>query len=205
MDSNADRLRSTTILLVRRDGRVALAGDGQVTLGDTVMKSGARKVRRLYNEKILAGFAGASADASWGARLLASAEARLVALGAAMRPIDRAAFARYRSAFEGRLGATRFAALWAEGRRMSPEEALTFLKTFVDRATGGNTELLPNTMYREGGAFAIESPLAAAQSVLDMVVQGSGGYQTALAIVLFAVAEIWERGVRLREEQELTV
>ena len=56
-------IRSTTILLVRRGDRVALAGDGQVTLGDTVMKSGARKVRRLYNEKILAGFAGASADA----------------------------------------------------------------------------------------------------------------------------------------------
>ena len=56
-------LRSTTILLVRRGDHVALAGDGQVTLGDTVMKSGARKVRRLYNEKILAGFAGASADA----------------------------------------------------------------------------------------------------------------------------------------------
>src|SRR5918911_613069 len=55
--------RSTTILLGGRGGRVALAGDGQVTLGDTVMKSGARKVRRLYNEKILAGFAGASADA----------------------------------------------------------------------------------------------------------------------------------------------
>jgi ATP-dependent HslUV protease subunit HslV len=55
--------RSTTILLVRRGGHVALAGDGQVTLGDTIMKSGARKVRRLYGEKILAGFAGASADA----------------------------------------------------------------------------------------------------------------------------------------------
>ena len=55
--------RSTTILLVRRGGRVALAGDGQVTHGDTVMKSGARKVRRLYNEKILCGFAGATADA----------------------------------------------------------------------------------------------------------------------------------------------
>lgn len=60
---NPVRLRSTTILLVRRDGRVAMAGDGQVTLGDTVMKSGARKVRRLYNDRILAGFAGASADA----------------------------------------------------------------------------------------------------------------------------------------------
>ncbi len=56
-------IRSTTILLVRRDERVAMAGDGQVTLGDTVMKSRARKVRRLYNERILAGFAGASADA----------------------------------------------------------------------------------------------------------------------------------------------
>ncbi|MBV9925034.1 MAG: ATP-dependent protease subunit HslV [Acidobacteria bacterium] len=63
MSRQAREIRSTTILLVRRGGRVALAGDGQVTLGDTVMKSGARKVRRLYNEKILAGFAGASADA----------------------------------------------------------------------------------------------------------------------------------------------
>src|ERR671914_1973960 len=63
MSRTAREIRSTTILLVRRDGRVAMAGDGQVTLGDTVMKSGARKVRRLYNNTILAGFAGASADA----------------------------------------------------------------------------------------------------------------------------------------------
>ena len=63
MSRSNTEIRSTTILLVRRDGHVALAGDGQVTLGDTVMKTGARKVRRLYNEKILAGFAGASADA----------------------------------------------------------------------------------------------------------------------------------------------
>ena len=57
------KVRSTTVLLVRRDGHVALAGDGQVTMGDTVMKTGARKVRRLYNDRILAGFAGATADA----------------------------------------------------------------------------------------------------------------------------------------------
>jgi ATP-dependent HslUV protease, peptidase subunit HslV len=57
------RVRSTTILAVRRDGRVAVAGDGQVTFDKTVMKSGARKVRRLYNEKIIAGFAGSTADA----------------------------------------------------------------------------------------------------------------------------------------------
>jgi ATP-dependent HslUV protease subunit HslV len=57
------KVRSTTVLLVRRNDKVALAGDGQVTMGDTVMKTGARKVRRLYNDRILAGFAGATADA----------------------------------------------------------------------------------------------------------------------------------------------
>ncbi len=54
---------ATTILSVRRDDRVALGGDGQVSLGDTVMKGNARKVRRLYHEKVLAGFAGGTADA----------------------------------------------------------------------------------------------------------------------------------------------
>jgi ATP-dependent HslUV protease subunit HslV len=63
MQRKSPKVRSTTVLLVRRNGRVALAGDGQVTIGETVMKSGARKVRRLYNDKILAGFAGATGDA----------------------------------------------------------------------------------------------------------------------------------------------
>jgi len=54
---------STTILAVRRNGAIALGGDGQVTLGNTVMKSNARKVRRLANGKVLAGFAGGTADA----------------------------------------------------------------------------------------------------------------------------------------------
>jgi len=57
------KIRSTTVLLVRREGRVALAGDGQVTVGETVMKANAKKVRRLYNDKIIAGFAGATGDA----------------------------------------------------------------------------------------------------------------------------------------------
>ncbi|MBI1967787.1 MAG: ATP-dependent protease subunit HslV [Gemmatimonadetes bacterium] len=57
------RIRSTTILCVRRDGRVAIGGDGQVTVGDTVMKANATKVRTLKGGKILAGFAGAAADA----------------------------------------------------------------------------------------------------------------------------------------------
>src|SRR5262249_47608906 len=56
-------IRSTTVLLVQRDGKIAMAGDGQVTLGETVIKSNARKVRRLANGKILAGFAGSTADA----------------------------------------------------------------------------------------------------------------------------------------------
>src|ERR671912_402848 len=53
---------ATTILAVRRDDRAVLAGDGQVTLGNTIVKQGARKIRRLYNDKILAGFAGSAAD-----------------------------------------------------------------------------------------------------------------------------------------------
>ncbi|HVQ63005.1 MAG TPA: ATP-dependent protease subunit HslV [Terriglobia bacterium] len=56
------QMHSTTIICVRKDGKVALAGDGQVTLGDTVIKHGAKKIRRLYNDKILSGFAGSSAD-----------------------------------------------------------------------------------------------------------------------------------------------
>ena len=56
-------IRSTTVLLVQRNGSVAMAGDGQVTLGETVIKGNARKVRRLADGKILVGFAGATADA----------------------------------------------------------------------------------------------------------------------------------------------
>jgi ATP-dependent HslUV protease subunit HslV len=55
-------IHATTIICVRKGGKVAIASDGQVTLGDTVIKHGAKKIRRLYNEKILAGFAGSSAD-----------------------------------------------------------------------------------------------------------------------------------------------
>ncbi len=58
-----NQFRGTTILSVRRGGIVAIGGDGQVTVGDTVMKGNARKVRRLYDGKVLAGFAGGTADA----------------------------------------------------------------------------------------------------------------------------------------------
>ncbi len=56
-------IRSTTVLAVRKDGRVCMGADGQVTMNNMVVKGGARKVRRLYDEKIVAGFAGATADA----------------------------------------------------------------------------------------------------------------------------------------------
>jgi ATP-dependent HslUV protease, peptidase subunit HslV len=63
-DAPAPRLiRSTTVLCVRRDSSVVMAGDGQVTLGESVIKHGAKKIRRLYQDKILAGFAGSTADA----------------------------------------------------------------------------------------------------------------------------------------------
>ena len=58
-----EKIRSTTVICVRRDNKVVMAGDGQVTLGSEVLKSSARKLRRLYNDKILAGFAGSTADA----------------------------------------------------------------------------------------------------------------------------------------------
>src|SRR5579871_4190744 len=57
------KIRSTTVICVRRDNKVVMAGDGQVTLGQEVLKGTARKLRRLYNDKILAGFAGSTADA----------------------------------------------------------------------------------------------------------------------------------------------
>lgn len=57
------KIRSTTVLLVQKDGKLAMAADGQVTLGETVIKGNARKVRRIYNNQVLVGFAGATADA----------------------------------------------------------------------------------------------------------------------------------------------
>ena len=58
-----EKIRSTTVIAVRRNGKVAMAGDGQVTMGETVMKPNARKVRKIYDGRILTGFAGATADA----------------------------------------------------------------------------------------------------------------------------------------------
>jgi ATP-dependent HslUV protease subunit HslV len=62
-ENNQRLIRSTTILCVRKNGKVVMAGDGQVTFGQTIMKANARKVRKMYKDAVMAGFAGASADA----------------------------------------------------------------------------------------------------------------------------------------------
>jgi len=74
MRQDFEKIRSTTVLLVRRNDQIAMAGDGQVTLGETVIKGNARKVRRIYNNNVLVGFAGATADAF---SLLSKFEAKL--------------------------------------------------------------------------------------------------------------------------------
>ncbi|ERJ92379.1 ATP-dependent protease subunit HslV [Treponema lecithinolyticum] len=60
---NSKKIRSTTVIAVKRNGHIAMAGDGQVTMGETVMKGNARKVRKIYEGKVIIGFAGATADA----------------------------------------------------------------------------------------------------------------------------------------------
>jgi ATP-dependent HslUV protease, peptidase subunit HslV len=77
-----ERLRSTTIVAVTRDGSAAMAGDGQVTHGEVVMKHTARKIRRMYNNRILVGFAGSAAD---GLALLERLEAQLEQNGGQLR------------------------------------------------------------------------------------------------------------------------
>jgi len=80
--TRALELRSTTILAVRHHGRVVMGGDGQVTVGQTVLKHNARKIRRLHHERVLAGFAGAGADAL---ALFERFEAKLEQVGGQLR------------------------------------------------------------------------------------------------------------------------
>ncbi len=62
-ENKSSKIGSTTVLFVSRNGKIAMAGDGQVTLGETIIKGNARKVRRIFNDEVLVGFAGATADA----------------------------------------------------------------------------------------------------------------------------------------------
>ncbi len=143
-----DKFHSTTIVLVRRNGKAALAGDGQVTIGDTVIKRGAKKIRRLYGDKILAGFAGASADAF-------------------------ALFSRFESKldeFRGNLGraAVELAKDWRTDRSLRHLEALMIVtdekNSFLISGTGDLIE--PDdgiTAIGSGGGFALAAARALAK------------------------------------------
>lgn len=141
-------MHATTILCVRKDGRVAMAGDGQVTMGNTVMKGNARKVRRIYGDRILVGFAGATADAF---TLFERFEGKL-------------------NEYSGDLmrAAVELAKEWRTDRMLRRLEALLLVadaeKTFLISGTGDVVE-------PENGAIAIGSggnfALAAALAYLD--------------------------------------
>lgn len=143
-----NEFHATTILCVRSGGRVAMAGDGQVTMGNTVMKGNARKVRKIYNEKILVGFAGATADAF---TLFERFEGKL-------------------SEYSGDLtrAAVELAKEWRTDRMLRRLEALLLVadagKTFLISGTG-------DVIEPEHGAIAIGSggnyALAAALAYLD--------------------------------------
>jgi len=141
-------IRSTTVLCVRREGKVVMAGDGQVTLGDNVIKHSARKIRRLYQEKILAGFAGSTADAF-------------------------SLFARFESKLEqyhGNLGraAVELAKDWRTDKMLRQLEALLLVadqtQTFLISGQGDVIE--PDTgiaAIGSGGAFATSAATALAE------------------------------------------
>jgi ATP-dependent HslUV protease, peptidase subunit HslV len=139
------RIRSTTILCVRRNGKVVLAGDGQVTMGSEVLKSGARKLRRLYNGKIISGFAGSTADAF-------------------------ALFARFESKLEAHNGnlarsVVELAKDWRTDRMLRHLEALLLVADakdmFIVSGTGDVIEPdSPIAAIGSGGAFAKSAALA---------------------------------------------
>ena len=139
--------RSTTIIAVRRDGAVAMAGDGQVTMADTVVKRGAVKLRRMYKDRILAGFAGSTADAF---SLFTRFEAKLEEYRG---NLDRAAVELARD--------------WRMDRNLRRLEALLLVsdaeRTFLISGTGDVVEPDDGVMaIGSGGAFA----LAAARAMI---------------------------------------
>ena len=142
------KIRSTTILSVRRDGKVVVAGDGQVSLGNTVMKANAKKVRRMHDGKVVAGFAGSAAD---GIALFERLEGKLKESNGNLT----------RAAVE-------LAKEWRTDRVLRRLEALLVVadgeKTFLLTGTG-------DVIEPEGGVVAIGSggpyALAAARAMVD--------------------------------------
>ncbi|HXB21186.1 MAG TPA: ATP-dependent protease subunit HslV [Candidatus Solibacter sp.] len=145
---NHNKIRSTTVVSVRRDGQVVMASDGQVTLGEGIIKHSAKKIRRLYNDKILAGFAGSTADAF---SLFARFEAKL-------------------EQYHGNLGraAVELAKDWRTDKVLRHLEALLLVsdmkQTFMISGAG-------DVIEPDGGVAAIGSggpyALAAAKALLE--------------------------------------
>lgn len=147
MNQKNPAFHGTTILLVKRGDETAIAGDGQVTLGDTVVKATAKKIRRLYNDQILVGFAGATADSF---ALFARLEAKL-------------------EQFHGNLN--RAAVEMAQEWRM--DRALRHLEAFLLATDGAATYLLSGTgdvIEPDDGVLAVGSgggfALSAARALL---------------------------------------
>src|SRR5439155_1436869 len=144
----SEKIRATTILSVRRDGKTVIAGDGQVSLGNTVMKSNAKKVRRMHGDKVIAGFAGSAAD---GIALFERLEGKLKE---ANGNLTRAA--------------VELAKEWRTDRVLRRLEALLVVadaeRTFLVTGTG-------DVIEPEGGVVAVGSggpyALAAARALID--------------------------------------
>jgi ATP-dependent HslUV protease subunit HslV len=143
------KIRSTTVLCVRRDNKVVMAADGQVTLGNEVIKATARKVRRLYNDQIVAGFAGSTADAF-------------------------ALFARFESKleqFNGNLprAVVELAKEWRTDRVLRHLEALLLVadSTITYLVSGNGDVIEPDegiAAIGSGGPFALSAALALARN-----------------------------------------
>ena len=142
---NENKIRSTTVIAVRRNGKVAMAGDGQVTMGNTVMKGNAKKVRRIYDGKVLTGFAGATADAF---TLFDKFEEKL-------------------KTFNGDLtrAAVELAKLWRTERSMSKLEALLLVadskKILLISGSGDENDILA---IGSGGNYAYAAAMAYMES-----------------------------------------
>ena len=149
MSEESQKIRSTTVIAVKKNGTVAMAGDGQVTMGNTVMKSNARKVRRMYDGKVLAGFAGATADAF---TLFDKFEDRLKEYGG---DITRAA--------------VELAKMWRTDRSLSKLEALLLVanKDKILLISGSGDVIEPETdilAIGSGGNYAYAAALAYMES-----------------------------------------
>ncbi|MDR2900245.1 MAG: ATP-dependent protease subunit HslV [Treponema sp.] len=147
------KIRSTTVIAVRKNGKAAMAGDGQVTMGDTVMKNNAKKVRRIMDGKVLCGFAGATADA--------------------FTLFDR--FEEKLKEYSGDLtrAAVELATMWRTDRALRKLEALLLVadknKTLLISGTGDVIEPAEDVLaIGSGGNYAYSAALAYLDSGADL-------------------------------------